>query len=415
MARAVFHDRQGDAATMDLSYSAQDEAFRTELRAWLDESVPAEWRAPGFWLGLSADESFARRRDWEASKAAAGFSGIEWPVEFGGRGGTPAQKAIHDEELALASAPITVNTLGLTFLAPTVMSIGTDAQKKEIIGPLLRNEVIWCQGFSEPDAGSDLAAVRTRGVLDESTNEYVINGQKIWTSNALYADKMFGLIRTHPGDKKHRGLSMLLIDLRSPGVEIRPLKQMSGALDFGEVFFTDVRVPADSVLGPAGEGWKVAMLLLSFERGSSAMAQYTGFRRELDAVIALARRTERAGRPAIEDPKIRQTIAQLHIELEGLRLHSLYVLSQVERGRPLGAASSLTKLQWSSTHQAIGDLFTEVAGVDHQLTGGSAEGVDPTLTSLQRSFLWSRSETIWGGSSEIQRGIVSEQLLGLPR
>jgi alkylation response protein AidB-like acyl-CoA dehydrogenase len=400
---------------MDLSYSDEDERFRAELRAWLDASVPPEWRTPGYWLGLSADESFARRRDWEASKAAAGFSGIEWPVEFGGRGGTPAHKAIHDEELALASAPLTVNTLGLTFLAPTVMAIGTDAQKKEIVGPLLRNEVIWCQGFSEPDAGSDLAAVRTRGVLDESTHEYVVNGQKIWTSNALFADKMFGLIRTHPGERKHQGLSMLLIDLRAPGIEVRPLKQMSGALDFGEVFFTDARVPADAVLGAPGEGWKVAMLLLSFERGSSAIGQYTMFRRELDAVIDLARRTERRGRPAIEDPSVRQKIAQLHIELETLRLHSLHVLSEVERGRPLGASSSLTKLQWSATHQGIGDLFTEVTGIDHQLDGGVTEGVDPVVTSLQRSFLWSRSETIWGGSSEIQRGIVSEQLLGLPR
>jgi alkylation response protein AidB-like acyl-CoA dehydrogenase len=398
---------------MDLRYSDQDELFRTELRAWLDQSVPEAWRAPGYWSGLPEDESFARRRDWEASKAAAGFSGIDWPKEFGGRGGTPAQKAIHDEELARASAPLTVNTLGLTFLAPTVMSIGTDQQKREIIGPLLRNEVIWCQGFSEPEAGSDLAAVRTRGVLDGG--DYVVNGQKVWTSNALHADRMFALVRTHPGERKHQGLSMLLIDLHSPGVEVRPLRQLSGSLDFGEVFFTDVRVPAESVLGTPGEGWKVAMLLLSFERGSSAMGQYTAFRRELDAVIALARRTGRNGRPAIEDPVIRQRIAGAHIELETLRLHSLHVLTQVERGKALGATSSLTKLQWSQTHQDIGDLFTAVAGADHQLTADGGGRSDPTLYALQRAFLWSLSETIWGGSSEIQRGIVSEQLLGLPR
>jgi alkylation response protein AidB-like acyl-CoA dehydrogenase len=398
---------------MDLSYGDQDELFRGEFRAWLDQSVPEEWRAPGYWSNLPEDESFARRRDWEASKAAAGFSGIDWPEEFGGRGGTAAQKAIHDEELARAGAPLTVNTLGLTFLAPTLMSIGTDEQKREIIGPLLRNEVIWCQGFSEPDAGSDLAAVRTRGVLDG--DEYVVNGQKVWTSNALHADRMFALVRTHPGERKHQGLSMLLIDLHSPGVEVRPLRQLSGSLDFGEVFFTDVRVPADSVLGAPGEGWKVAMLLLSFERGSSAMGQYTAFRKELDAVIALARRTERNGRPTIDDPAIRQQIARVHIELEALRLHSLHVLTQVERGQALGATSSLTKLQWSQTHQDLGDLFTAVAGTDHQLTPGGGGRADPTLYALQRAFLWSRSETIWGGSSEIQRGIVAEQLLGLPR
>jgi alkylation response protein AidB-like acyl-CoA dehydrogenase len=397
---------------MDLRYAEADEQFREELRAWLADSVPVEWRAPGYWFSLSTDESFERRRDWEASKAAAGFSGIDWPVEFGGRGGTPAQKAIHDEELARAGAPITVNTLGLTFLAPTVMAIGSDAQKREIIGPLLRNEVIWCQGFSEPDAGSDLAAVRTRGVLDG--DEYVVNGQKIWTSNALHADRMFGLVRTHPGERKHQGLSMLLIDLHAPGVEVRPLRQLSGSLDFGEVFFTDARVPATAVLGTPGDGWKVAMLLLSFERGSSAMGQYTAFRRELDGLIALARRTERDGRPAIEDPAVRQRIANAHIELETLRLHSLHVLTQVEQGRALGATSSLTKLQWSQTHQDLGDLFTEVTGLDHQLTGENADA-DPAARALQRAFLWSRSETIWGGSSEIQRGIVAEQLLGLPR
>jgi alkylation response protein AidB-like acyl-CoA dehydrogenase len=395
---------------MDLTYAEADERFREELRAWLAQSVPAEWRVPGYWSRLDADESFERRRAWEASKAAAGFSGIDWPAEFGGRGGTPAQKAIHDEELARAGAPLTVNTLGLTFLAPTLMAIGTDEQKREIIGPLLRNEVIWCQGFSEPDAGSDLAAVRTRGILDGE--EYVVNGQKIWTSNALHADRMFALVRTHPGERRHQGLSMLLIDLHSPGVGVRPLRQLSGALDFGEVFLTDVRVPAGDVLGPPGEGWKVAMLLLSFERGSSAMGQYTAFRRELDEVISLARRTERGGRAAIEDPSIRQRIAQLHIELETLRLHSLHVLTEVEKGRALGATSSLTKLQWSQTHQDLGDLFTEVAGAEHQLTDAAA---DPGAYALQRAFLWSRSETIWGGSSEIQRGIVAEQLLGLPR
>jgi alkylation response protein AidB-like acyl-CoA dehydrogenase len=230
---------------------------------------------------------------------------------------------------------------------------------------------------------------------------------------------MFALVRTHPGERKHQGLSMLLIDLHSPGVEVRPLRQLSGSLDFGEVFFTDVRVPADSVLGRPGEGWKVAMLLLSFERGSSAMGQYTAFRRELDEVIALARHTERGGRRAIEDPWIRQRIAQVHVELETLRLHSLHVLTQVERGNPLGATSSVTKLQWSQAHQDLGDLFTEVSGADHQLTGDQLTGDDEPATqarqALQRAFLWSRSETIWGGSSEIQRGIVAEQLLGLPR
>ena len=386
---------------MDLTYSEADEQFRTEFRGWLDANLPAEWRARGFWARQDRDEGFEMRREWEASKARAGFAGIQWPTEFGGRGGTPAQRAIYDEEMVRYRAPLTVNGLGLTFLAPTIMVIGSDEQKRDIIKPLLHNEVIWCQGFSEPNAGSDLAALQCRAESDG--DEYVINGQKIWTSQALHADKMFGLFRTSTEDKKHRGITMLIVDLKSPGVEIRPLKQMTGALDFGEVFFTDVRVPKTDVIGVEGGGWDVAMLLLSFERGASAMPQYTAFRRELDDVIGLARDLGKD-----KNALLRQRIASSVVELECLKYHSLHILTQVEQGKELGAASSMTKLQWSETHQDIGELFADVAGIGHQIT---ADGLD----DLQRSFLWSRSETIWGGSSQVQRNIVAERVLGLPR
>lgn len=396
---------------MDLTHSDADEAFRTEFRAWLADNLPAEWREPGFWRQFDRDTAFDMRRRWEADKAKAGFAGIQWPKEYGGRGGTPAQKAIYDEEMAAHRAPQTVNSLGLTFLAPTVMVIGTDEQKRDIVKPLLHNEVIWCQGFSEPNAGSDLAALQMRAESDGE--DYVVNGQKIWTSNARHADKMFALVRTSVEDKRHRGITMLLIDLKNAdgtyrdGVDIRPLKQMSGALDFGEVFFTDVRVPKANVLGQEGGGWDVAMLLLSFERGSSAMGQYAGFRQEVDDIVGVARSLGRD-----RDPLLRQRIAQQVIELEALKYHSLHVLTQVEQGKELGAASSVTKLQWSETHQDIGELFTDVAGLDHQL---SEPRPDLDLTMLQQSFMWSRSETIWGGSSQVQRQIVSERILGLPR
>ncbi|HEY3631689.1 MAG TPA: acyl-CoA dehydrogenase family protein [Jatrophihabitantaceae bacterium] len=383
---------------MDVSYDAEAEQFRAEFRRWLDAHLSAEWRASGYWERLDPDEGFALRREWEAGKARAGFAGIEWPAEFGGRGGTPAMKAVYDEELAAANAPRTVNSLGLTFLAPTVMAIGTDEQKRDIVKPLLHNEVIWCQGFSEPGAGSDLAAVALRADVDG--DHYVLNGQKTWTSNARHADRMFALARTDRAAERHQGLSMLLVDLHAPGVDVRPLKQLSGATDFGEVFFTDVHVPRTSVLGEADRGWQVAMLLLSFERGASAMGQYTAFRREVDDIVAVARRTGRD-----QDPLLRQAIGRSVVELECLRLHSLYVLTEVEQGRELGAAASLTKLQWSETHQDIGELFTDVAGLAHQVE-------EP---ALQQSFLWSRSETIWGGTSQIQRNIVAERLLGLPR
>jgi alkylation response protein AidB-like acyl-CoA dehydrogenase len=395
---------------MDLSYSAADEQFRGEFRSWLADNLPAAWREPGFWHGHDPDEAFTLRRDWEAAKARAGYAGIQWPVEFGGRGGTAAQKSIYDEEMARARAPLTVNSLGLTFLAPTVMAIGTEEQKRQVVKPLLFNEVIWCQGFSEPDAGSDLAALQMRA--DADGDDYVLNGQKIWTTNARHADRMFTLVRTSREAQRHRGITMLLVDLRSPGVEVRPLKQMSGAQEFGEVFFTDVRVPKANVLGEEGAGWDVAMLLLSFERGASAMGQYTAFRREVDDIIGLAQRLHQDGHPVAEDPLLRQQIARSVVELELLRLHSLHVLTQVEQGRELGAASSITKLQWSEAHQDVGELFTDVAGLVHQVAAPD-DGLD--LTALQQSFLWSRSETIWGGSSQVQRNIVAERLLGLPR
>jgi alkylation response protein AidB-like acyl-CoA dehydrogenase len=396
------------AAPVDLSFSDADEAFRAEFRAWLDAHLPHEWRRRGFWRS-QGDAGFERRRRWEADKAAAGFAGIQWPREYGGRGGTASQRAIYDEEMVRHRAPLTVNSLGLTFLAPTVMVIGTEQQKRDIIKPLLFNEVIWCQGFSEPNAGSDLAALQLRAEVDG--DEYVLNGQKIWTSNAMHADKMFALVRTSVEDKKHRGITMVLVDLKLPdgsyvpGIEVRPLKQMSGALDFGEVFFTDVRVPRANVLGEVGGGWDVAMLLLSFERGASAMPQYAAFRREVDDIVELAKVT---GRQA--DPLLRQRIASSVVELECLRYHSLDILTKVEQGKELGAASSMTKLQWSETHQDIGELFTDVAGLAHQVTDAGLE-----TEELQASFLWSRSETIWGGSSQVQRNIVAELVLGLPR
>ena len=314
--------------------------------------------------------------------------------------------------MARARAPQTVNNLGLTFLAPTVMAIGTDAQKREIIPALLRNDVIWCQGFSEPGAGSDLAALSTRAVLQG--DEFIVNGQKVWTSNALHADKMFALVRTSSEAKEHRGITMLLLDLHQPGVDIRPLKQMTGKQHFGEVFLTDARVPADQILGEVGGGWDVAMLLLSFERGASALGYYETFRRELDEIIEIARRTRRGSGTAADDPMIRQKIAQAVVELEALKLHSLHILTKVERGEELGFESSMTKLQWSETHQDIGELYLDVLGPG----GWSASGYDPDareLYPLQESALWSRSETIWGGSSQVQRNIVAERVLGLPR
>ncbi|MBO0875655.1 MAG: acyl-CoA dehydrogenase family protein [Pseudonocardia sp.] len=394
---------------MDLSYTADEERFRDELRGWLHAHIPEEWARPGFWASLPSDESFEMRREWEREKALAGFAGIQWPTEYGGRGGTPGMKAIYDEEMVRARAPQTVNPLGLTFLAPTVMAIGTDAQRKEIIGPMLRNEVIWCQGFSEPGAGSDLAALSTRGVRDGEGDdaEFVVNGQKVWTTNAVHGDKIFALVRTEPGAERHRGISMLLIDMHQPGVQARPLKQISGASEFGEVFFTDARVAAGDCLGELGDGWRTAMLLLSFERGASGIGQYTEFRRQYDEIVAVARALGRDS-----DPVVRGKLARVLTELECLRYHAMHVLTQVEQGRDLGFEASMTKLQWSETFQDLWEVFDDVLGPDATLRE-PVPGLD--LTAMHAQAMWSRSVTIWGGSSQVQRNIVAERVLGLPR
>jgi alkylation response protein AidB-like acyl-CoA dehydrogenase len=393
---------------MDLTYTAAEEEFRSELRSWLSANIPDEWRRPGFWESLDDAESFRLRREWERDKALAGFAGIQWPTEFGGRGGTPGMKAIYDAEMVLADAPRTVNPLGLTFLAPTVMAIGTDAQRKEIIGPLLRAEVVWCQGFSEPGAGSDLAALSTKGVRDGE--DFVVNGQKVWTTNAVHGDKIFTLVRTTPGSEKHRGISMLLIDMHQSGVDARPLKQMSGASEFGEVFFDDARVPATDVLGEIGEGWRTAMLLLSFERGASGIPQYTEFRRQYDEIVAVAKKLGRD-----QDPVVRDKLARVLTELECLKLHALHILTQTEQGRDLGFEASMTKLQWSETFQDLWEVFDEILGEEVTREQLSLDGTDLDLRPFNAQAMWSRSVTIWGGSSQVQRNVTAERVLGLPR
>jgi alkylation response protein AidB-like acyl-CoA dehydrogenase len=397
---------------VDLRFSEQDEEFRRELRSWLDANLPAEMREPAFWAGMSSDESFETRRTWEQKKAQAGFCGIQWPTEYGGRGGTPTMKAIYDEEMAKANAPSTVNPLGLAFLGPTVMAIGTDEQKRDIIKPLLHCETIWCQGFSEPGAGSDLAALQMKA--EPQGEEYLINGQKIWTTNAMHGDKVFTLARTSSSDggPRHAGISMLLVDMHQPGVEARPLTQMTGEAEFGEVFFTDALCPVDQVLGGEGNGWGTAMLLLSFERGSSAIGQYTEFKKQWDEVVELAGTVARDGGTAAQDPVLRQQLAGALVELECLKYHSWHVLTQTSQGKDLGFEASMTKIMWSETFRRVSDAYEAVMGLGFQVP-------DPqpgqSLQELTTMAMWSRSCTIWGGSQQVQRNIVAERVLGLPR
>jgi alkylation response protein AidB-like acyl-CoA dehydrogenase len=391
---------------MDLTFSAEDERFRAELRAWLDEHLPAPMRHAAHWTAMGPDDAFARKREWERSKAEAGFAGIEWPEAYGGRGGTASTAAVYDEEMVRANAPSTVNTLGLAYLAPTVMAIGTEQQKRDIIRPMLLCETIWCQGFSEPGAGSDLAALRTRA--EPQGDGWLLNGQKTWTSNAKYGDKLFTLARTRPYDEtsRHSGISMLLVDMHQAGVDVRPLTQLTGSVDFGEVFFTDAVVPQTEVLGAEGDGWRVAMLLLSFERGLVPLGLYGEFRRMYDEVVAVAKQLGRD-----TDPVVRQRLAGALVEVECLKYHAWHVLTEVEQGRDLGFGASLTKLAWTDAFRAVSDAYEDVVGVGFQVpdVGGAALG------QLTHHALWSRATTIYGGSQQVQRNVVAERVLGLPR
>jgi len=395
---------------VDLTFSTEDEDFRRELVSWLGANLPAEMREHTWWRGRSDDEQFRIRREWEAKKAQDGFAGIAWPTEYGGRGGTPTMKAIYDEEMSRANAPKTVNPLGLAFLAPTVMMIGTEEQKRSIIRPMLSTETIWCQGFSEPGAGSDLAALQMRA--EQQGDHYVLNGQKVWTTNAMHGDRIFTLVRTGEGEKRHQGISMLLVDMHQPGVEARPLKQMTGESEFGEVFFTDALCPVEEVLGGEGNGWQTAMLLLSFERGSSAIGQYTEFRSMWGQVAELAKGLDRGGRPAAQDPVLRQRLADALVDLECLKLHSWHVLTQTSQGKDLGFEASMTKIMWSEAFMKLANAYEAIAGPAFQVTDPAARVVLEHLTS---NALWARSCTIWGGSQQVQRTIVAERVLGLPR
>jgi alkylation response protein AidB-like acyl-CoA dehydrogenase len=390
------------------TFSPEEEAFRLELRGYLERTIDPRWHEAGFWKSISPDEGFARRRMWERDKAAAGYAGIDWPVEYGGRGGTPGMQAVYDQEMAAAGAPRSANQLGLVYLAPTIAAIGTDEQKRDIIGPMLRNETIWVQGFSEPEAGSDLASVRTSGVRDG--DEFVVNGQKIWTTQAKYGDRIFALVRTEPGSSRHQGLSLLLIDMHQAGVQARPLKTMSGELEFGEVFFTDARVPVADCLGGIGNGWRTAMLLLSFERGASGFAFHASMRRMLTAMLP-ALRLARDG-AALADPAVRQRFGAVLTDVECLRYHAMSVLTRIEQGHDLGFEASMTKLHWSETMQDLWEAFDEALGPDATVADPFVgEGIE----HLQTQALYSRSVTIWGGSAQIQRNVIAERVLALPR
>ncbi|POX42199.1 acyl-CoA dehydrogenase [Streptomyces sp. Ru73] len=380
------------------------EEFRTEVRSWLRAHLTGEFAdlrgrgGPG-----REHEAFAERLAWERHMAAEGWTCIGWPQEYGGRGASLAEQIAFHEEYALADAPARVNHIGEQLLGPTLIAFGTPAQRDRFLPGIVAVEELWCQGYSEPDAGSDLANVRTRAERDGG--EWVVTGQKTWTSLAHESDWCFVVARTEPGSVRHAGLSYLLVPLDQPGVDIRPITQLTGTSEFNEVFFDGARTDVAHLVGEPGDGWRIAMATLGFERGVSTLGQQVGFRRELTALTELAK-----ANGAAADPLMRDRIARAWTGLETIRWNALRMLDGVAAGAP-GPEASIGKIFWATWHRELGALAMDVCGADGMLAAG--EPYD--LTDWQRLYLFSRADTIYAGSNEIQRNVIAERVLGLPK
>ena len=389
---------------MHLRFSDEDEAFRREVADWLADNLSGEFAAlrgrggPGDEHALQGE-----RRAWERRLAEGGWTCVGWPREHGGRGASLGQQVIFHEEYARAEAPGRLGLMGEGMLGPTILAFGSEEQKRRFLPGIVRGEEIWCQGYSEPNAGSDLANVQTRARREG--DEWVIDGQKAWTSWAQWADWCFALCRCDPDAPKHKGLGYFLVPMRQPGIEIRPIVQMTGDSEFSEVFFDGARTAAENIVGEPGDGWKVAMGTLAFERGALTLGQQLAFRNELAQVIEIAKRNGAAA-----DPVMRQRLADAWIGLEIMRYNALRMLSK-SQGAELSREAMITKLYWATWHRNLGKLAMDVLGAESEIAGGAPYD----LTRLQRLFLFTRSDTIYAGSNQIQRNIIAQRALGLPR
>lgn len=385
---------------MDFTYEPEDKAFRSEVRGWLADHLVGDFARVGG--GYDLDNMVEARLAWEHELAAGGWIGLSWPEEHGGRGATLTQQLVFNEEYARSGAPQRA-VFGESLLGPTLIQFGTEEQKQRFLPKILSAEELWCQGFSEPDAGSDLSSVKTRAVLDGS--EWVLNGQKIWTSQAQFADWIFVLCRTSDAPR-HKGLSYLLVPMSQAGVEVRPIRNLNGGGEFNEVFFTDASTAAELVVGGEGNGWKVAMGTLGFERGTAFLAQQVRFEQEYWRLVAMARH-----RGTDRDPRVRQRLASAYVGLEIMRYNGFRTVTAFMQGGVPGAESSIGKLFWSRWHQQLTELETDVLGPDAMILASN----DDSVALFQGNFLFSRAHTIYAGASEIQRNIIGERVLGLPR
>jgi len=395
---------------MDFSFSDKDLAFRDEARAWLEANLPAAWRRDHCWTRVEDPMWIEVARDWQRMLADGGWAAISWPKSEGGRGATVVERWFFDLALDEVGAPRPPAQSYVDLIGPAMLQHGTDAQRTRFVRKMVNGEELWCQGFSEPGAGSDLAGLRTRA--ERRGDEYVVNGQKVWTSHADVADWCFLLCRTEADAPKHKGISLLLVDMKSPGISVRPLQQMTDDAEFCEVFFEDVRVPADNLLGAPGAGWGIAMGIVQHERGPMwTFVFQRKIRRSLSQLMQLAKEHP-ATRDHMHDPALRQRLAQAHIEVEILRLQGYRSLTNLLRTGHPGNESSMEKVLGSETDQRLQDLAMSLFGSYGALREGPLALGDG---AIPRQFLYARSETIMGGTSEIQRNVIAQRILGLPR
>ncbi len=392
---------------MDFTDSPEEAAFRAEVREWLADHLVGEFAEIGGAGGPADETAWDARVEWERLLGRDGWVGLSWPEEYGGRAANFAEQVIFNEEYAKADAPARVSFFGEQLFAPTLVAYGTEEQKHRFLPKIRAAEEFWCQGYSEPNAGSDLSNVQTRAVLDG--DEWVINGQKVWTTLAHRSQWCFAVVRTDPASRAHKGLSYLLVPIDQPGVTVRPLRQMTGTAEFNEVFFDDARTASDMVVGEVDDGWQVAMATLGFERGTAFLSQQLAFQHELAELIEVAHKNG-----ATEDDTIRQRLARAYAGVQIMKYNGLRMLTSLVKKGVLGPEASIGKLYWSTWHRDLGELAMDVLGPDAQIIA-SEPGDGYALTELQRIFMFSRSETIYAGASEIQRNIIGERVLGLPR
>ena len=391
---------------MNFDFTEKEEAFRKEVRAWLETNLPDDLRGRAFAASRADREEVQKLRAWQKDMHAAGFVGLDWPREFGGRGASIVEMVILYQEMARAESPQLVNRGGVSILGPTLMKYGTAAQQKRFLPKILTADELWCQGFSEPNAGSDLANLQTRAVLEG--DDFIVNGQKVWTSMGHVADWCFLLVRTDPGAPKHKGISFLLVDMKTPGITVRPLRQITGEAEFNETFFDSVRVPKENLVGKLNEGWSVAITTLAYERDLLTFIRHISLRNALHRLIKLAR-----SRGRNTDPVMRQTIAGLWIGEQALQLNGYRSLTRILRGGQPGPEGSTAKLFWSQLDQELALTATQVIGPYSQITEGSAWAPDDGQWEFYE--LLARGSGIRAGTSEILRNILAERVLGLPK